>query len=85
MGDRDYRGFEPGRRPSIEVGIGRRWHPGELRAWIRRSGTWWAHVDYSLAGDGTHTATVPARSIRSSDERAAPPGADAGGSTQHPA
>ena len=83
MGE-DYRGFEPGRRPPIEVGVGRRWHPGELRAWIRRNGAWWAHVDYSLAEDGTHTATVPAHSIRWSDARAAPPGTGAGteGSTQ---
>jgi hypothetical protein len=73
MGERDYHGFEPGRRPPIEVGIGGRWHAGELRAWIRRNGGWWAHVDYSIAEDGTHTATVPAGSIRSEDTRATPP------------
>ncbi|KQT92222.1 hypothetical protein ASG49_09780 [Marmoricola sp. Leaf446] len=57
----------------MEVRIGTRWLPGELRSWIRRGATWWAHVDYVLPGDGSHTATVMATSIRSTDPRAEPP------------
>lgn len=84
MRAREYHGFEPGRRPTIEMGVGRCWHPGELRSWIRRDGAWWAHVSYSLAEDGTHTATVPAGSIRSGDPRACPPAPSAEEASRQP-
>lgn len=80
MGDRAYLGFAPGRRPAVEVRIGTRWLPGELRSWIRRGQVWWAHVDYVLPDDGSHTATVLAASIRSVDPRAEPPRASEDGS-----
>ena len=61
-------------QPAIEVAVGGRWLPGQLRSWILRDSTWWAHIDYSTAADRVHTTTVPAQRIRSNDPRAEAPG-----------
>lgn len=81
MVTRDFYSFDAGRRPPIQVEMGRRWLGGELRSWIRRGDGWWAHIGYDVDGR-SHLATVPASRIRSTDDRAAAPGST--GSAVHP-
>ncbi|SDR74876.1 hypothetical protein SAMN04488570_0251 [Nocardioides scoriae] len=69
MVTREYRPFRAGDRPGVEVQIGDAWLAGELRAWIRRAGIWWAHLDYTLPDRNRHTTTVPSRRVRSTDPR----------------
>lgn len=63
----DFHALPVGAEPAIEVAIGGRWLPGTLRSWIRRDTSWWAHIDYTVGPDRTHTTTVPAQRIRSTD------------------
>ncbi|WP_157682713.1 hypothetical protein [Nocardioides scoriae] len=53
--------------------MGDAWYSGELRAWIRRADTWWAHIDYTLPDSTTHVVTVPSSRLRSDDPRAHDP------------
>ena len=73
MVTRDYEGHRAGERPQVEVCMGDVWYAGELRAWIRRTDTWWAHIDYTLPDSTTHVVTVPGSRLRSDDPRAHAP------------
>lgn len=66
--DDDYRGYQPADRPAVEVLIGDDWHPGELRAWMRRGDEWWANVSWSPRAGDTHLDTVPGSKVRLIDE-----------------
>lgn len=66
--DDNYRDFLPGDRPSVEVLIGDAWQPGELRAWHRRDGLWWANVAWTDATRSMRLDVVPSDRVRLLEE-----------------
>ena len=62
--DYDYRTYPRGEEPDVEVEVEGQWHPGDLQAWTKRDGSWWAHVVYSTGPAQTYRSIIPAERVR---------------------
>jgi len=62
--DEDYREYAPADRPDVLIEVDGVWLPGELHAWAKRGGEWWAHVSWRQGVAQQRRGTVAAERVR---------------------